>query len=113
MQTVNVYQRLTNRYVDSYRHLDRSKFLGTVKLTPPRKVREPREQDAYYDEGTYLLHARAPAGSPDLTGALRSTLTHSGCHHEYDCCGCRSVRANVRKVSARDYVVTYDVSFNY
>lgn len=110
MQTVHVYQRLTNRYVDSYRHLDRSKFLGTVKITPPRLVREANDYD---DGGTYLLHARAPAGSPNLTHALRDTLSHHGCSHEYDCCGCRSVSARVRKVSARDYVIVQSVSFNY
>lgn len=110
MHKLNVYQRLTHRYVDSCRHLDDSKFLATVSVTPPRLVRDVTDYD---DGGTYLLHVRAPAGAPNLTGALRDTLSHHGCSHEYDCCGCRSVSARVRKVSARDYVVTQNVSFNY
>lgn len=110
MQTFNVYRRLTHRYVDTCRHLDNHQFLAAVRATPPRLV---REAEGYDDGGSYLLHVRAPAGSPNLTQALRDTLSHHGCSHEYDCCGCRSVRASVRKVSARDYVIVQSVSFNY
>lgn len=110
MHRFNVYRRLTNRYVDSYRHLDREQFVATVRVTPPRLVRQAEDFD---DGGTYLLHVRAPAGAPNIAQELRDSLSHHGCAHEYDCCGCRSVSARVRKVSARDYVVTQQVSFNY
>lgn len=112
MQKFNVSERLTHKYVGSWQHRDNWKFLATVQATPPRLVREPDERE-FSDGGAYLLHVRAPSGAPDLRQGLRDTFTKHGCSHQHDCCGCRSTRASVRKVSARDYIVVQSVSFNY
>lgn len=112
MHTEHLYARKTHRYVDTYRHLDRRDFVAAVRVTPPRQVREP---ESYDDGGDYIVHVRAPAAAADknLSQALRDTLSYQGCHHEYDCCGCKSQRASVRRIGRRDYVVRLSVGFNY
>ena len=110
MRALHVYERKTFKFVDSARSRDRHDFVATVKMTPAKCVREAEEYD---DGGTYIVHARAPSGAPNLTRHLTTTLSHWGCSHEYDCCGCRLTRASVQKISARDYVIKLDHSFNY
>lgn len=105
-----LYLRLTHKYCDGWADNDRQHFMGFVKLTPARMVRESEDMD---DGGTYLQHCRAPAGVPDLTQALRDTLSGSNCRHDWDCCGCASRRATVTKISARDYVIKTKISYNY
>lgn len=112
MNHLHLYKRLTRRYVDEWRHLDDEQYVGRVKVLAGRQVREARDYD---DGGSWRYRVVAPAalGSADLTGAIEDTLSHHGCSHEYDCCGCRSVRAQARRVSRREYVVTLHTSFNY
>lgn len=110
MLTNHIYERLTHKYVDGWRELDREKFVATVQSTPPRLVREGNGHD---DMGSYIMHVRAPRDAPDLRQGLRDTFSGSNCRHEYDCCGCTTRRAAVNKVSARDYVLRVSVSRNY
>lgn len=110
MGTLPVYARRTNCYMPGWSSLDRHSYVATVKVTPPRTVREPEDFD---DGGTYIVHARAPAGAPSLTRALEHTMSGSNCRHEYDCCGCAFRTAVARRVSARDYVVRVSVGYNY
>lgn len=115
MQEVNVYDRLTHKYVDSWRHLDEEQFVATVKLTPPVQT----EEGNYYDNlGTYVQFARIPAGLGSKTERLLlqglvDTLTSWGCSHDFDCCGCRLVRASVQKVGPRKVLVTTDIGRNF
>lgn len=110
MQTLNLYERLSHKYRDGWRHLDNEIFVATVKATPPKWVEEGNSID---DGGAYIMHVRAPSGAPDLRKPLRDTLSDSGCRHDFDCCGCQSTSASVRKISARDYLVKVLVRFNY
>lgn len=110
MQVTNLYERLTFRYALGWSHLDNERFVATVKSTPFRLVREGNYHD---DLGTYLAHVRAPRGAPNLIEAIRDSFGGSGCRHEYDCCGCRSRFVQVKKVSARGYVLRVSVSRNY
>jgi hypothetical protein len=105
-----LYERLTHKYCDGWAGNDAHRFVAIVKLTPHRMVREYEDVD---DGGTYIQHCRAPAGAPNLTRALRDTLSGSNCRHDWDCCGCASRSVRVFKVSARDYVITADISYNY
>ena len=38
MEQRHLYERLTHKYVDEYRHLDREEFVATIKLTPAKCV---------------------------------------------------------------------------
>ena len=110
MQTLHLYEQRTFAYMPGWSSLDRSTFAATVRMTPPRVVREAEDYD---DGGTYLAHIRAPAGAPNLVRAIESTLSGSNCRHEYDCCGCASRRARAKRIGRRDYVVSVSTSFNY
>lgn len=113
---IHLYTRVTHQYVDAYRHLDREDFVGTVKALAPRVVRGPDEID-FSDAGSTRMRVIVPAtcnASPHvIRQALHDTLSHSGCSHEYDCCGCRSTHASVHRVARREYSVTMSHSRNY
>jgi hypothetical protein len=110
--TINIYQRLTHRYVDAYRHLDEEVLIGQVKQLGLTRSVAPA---GYDDGGTYLFRVVAPPDMKhaDLSRAISSTLSHSGCSHEYDCCGCASQSARVKRLTKREYAVRLRVSFNY
>ncbi len=111
MQAVHLNVRTSNTYADGWRHLDSDEYVGTVKLTPRRLV---AEGDGHDEGGTYLQHARIPAGMPvDLfKQAVRDTLSGSNCRHEYDCCGCASYHVSVQN-RGRQAVIRTRVSYNY
>jgi hypothetical protein len=109
---LHIQERLTHRYVDSYRHLDETRHIGVVKqLNPTRSV----APTGYDDGGEWYFRVVAPTHLKhlDLTRPIRSSLSHYGCHHEYDCCGCASYHASVKRVSKREYCVRVHVSYNY
>jgi len=112
MELIHLHKRLTNRYVGTYRHLDQWAYVGVVKLLGGRLVDEGNGID---DTGTYVSRVVAPVSLKhrDLRRAIRSHFSQSGCAHEYDCCGCTSTSANVRRVSPREYVLTLSYSRNY
>lgn len=112
MLTIPVYERVTRNYRDGWKYLDHEEFVGNVRVTPPRLVREPDAED-FGDEGTYIMHARTAPGSPNIREALHDTFSGTNCRHEYDCCGCIFRHARVRKVGPRDYVIRQTVSRNY
>ncbi len=112
MRRVPIYTRLTRRYVDEYRHLDAAEYVGTVKLLAGRQILEPQDFD---DGGSRRYRVVAPRelASTDLSDAIADTFSHYGCSHEYDCCGCASHSASVRRVSRREYTMTIHTSYNY
>lgn len=102
----------TQRYAPGWRHLDSSRSVGEVALTPRKTVHAGNG----YDEGpTYIQHARLPRGMNRVTAArgLVDTISGSGCRHEHDCCGCASTSVSVRPLSKRDLLVRSRVSYNY
>jgi hypothetical protein len=112
MYKQHIYQRMTHRYADGWRHLDQEEFVGTVKVLAPTRQTEPES----YDEGgetRFRIVAPPALKGQDLSLAIRQTLSGSGCRHEYDCCGCASTRASVKRVSPREYAVRVAVSYNY
>ena len=112
MKTIQLYERLTHRYVDAYRHLDEEQHIGEVKQLGITRSVPPT---GYDDGGEYLFRVVAPSTlkSKDLSHALRSTLSHNGCAHEYDCCGCASARASVKRLTKREYSVWISISYNF
>lgn len=112
MQAVHCYKRLTHRYNLGWMHLDKSAYVGSVKMTPPKVV---QEGNGYDDGDVYVQYARIP-GRADVAAvmqALRDTLTRSGCRHEYDCCGCASYSVSVERHSTRQLRIRTRVSYNY
>jgi len=112
MQTIHLERRLSHRYVDTYDHLDEWQDIGTAKLTPPKLV---REGNSYDEGGTYLRWATIPRGQnlKLSAAALADSLTRVGCHHEWDCCGCESVRTRVLHRKGRRFVLVTTVGYNY
>ena len=112
MKTIQLYERLTHRYVDAYRHLDEEQYIGEVKQLGITRSVPPA---GYDDGGKYQFRVVAPSTlkSKDLSHALRSTLSHSGCTHEHDCCGCASSNASVKRLTKREYSVRISISYNY
>ena len=116
MQSLNLRKRLTHKYVDSYRHLDRHVTIGGVTLTPRVQVEPATDFD---EGGRYVQYARLPAGlSPKQRKEWREVLAENlskwGCSHEYDCCGCMLVHARAYPTKdARRVLVRVAVSYNY
>lgn len=101
----------THGYAPGWRHLDRSRSLGEVALTPRKAVSAGNG----YDEGpTYTQHVRLPRGmNSDLAvRGLVDTISGSRCRHEHDCCGCASTSVSVRSLSKRDLLVRSRISYN-
>lgn len=104
--------RLTHTYIDQFDHLDQwgedfdFKGLGARVL----------ETGNGYDEGStrrYRVIGSKTKSQDDQVSALSSFFGHSGCTHEYDCCGCESVHASVRKVRPGIFSVLTQSYFNY
>lgn len=112
MQTVHTYIRLTHKYRDGWSHLDNDEFVATVRLTPPKMV---REGEGYDDGGKYVQYMRVPrnVNPGQLEQALRDTLGGSSCRHEHDCCGCATRYVRTKLVTPRKLKVTTSVTYNY
>ena len=116
MHTMNIHKRLTFKYTDAYRDLDRHVLLGTVRLTPPRQTRAPVDFD---DGGTYVRFATLPVrldarGRREARRAIAENLSKWACKHEYDCCGCELTRTVAYPTrDPRRVLLVTNVSYNY
>jgi hypothetical protein len=127
-------ERLTHKYVGTWRHLDAWRDVARVKVLQPKKIhaatrfaianglRHARGLDRAIDQldpsdgPTYVHRVIAPRGWKDkdlMIRALQSEFSAWGCDHEYDCCGCASYSATARHIRGREYRVEIRVSFNY
>jgi hypothetical protein len=109
---IHLYERTSFGYRDAYRDLDSEVYVGEVKMLAGRMVREPRD----FDDGGVRRHrvvAPSTLAGRDLTRAINTYFSHSGCRHEWDCCGCASISATAKRVSKREYVVDISTSYNY
>lgn len=110
---VFMQRRLTHNYVDSCSHLDRwgsEKFQFKLLANRPVKVLEDLE-------GGGVVYTRV-IGSKKLDQGLQAeilqdNLSHHGCHHTYDCCGCLSISATVKCLKKGVFGVTRYYSYNY
>lgn len=87
--------RLTNKYVDEYRHLDSWEAIGTAKTL----MSVPRGEESIDGYKRTLIVAVRLTGDTvnlDVHKALHDTYTSAGCACEYDCCGC--VSSHVRGI---------------
>ena len=106
---IHLYQMLSSKYRLGWSHLDESEYVATVKVLTPKTIEE-KGIDGY----TEITSVIAPSAlrSINLSRAIEDTMTYSHCQHEYDCCGCKTVRAYARKVSPRQYSVYLSTSYN-
>lgn len=88
--------RESRKYVDSYRHLDEHRRIGTVTVMQ-HSAQLTDDNDPCEPTRTILLvnvmvdnsdHSKPLVFNGDIKQALRDTFTAWGCGHEYDCCGC-------------------------
>lgn len=95
--------RVTHKYVGTYQHEDEWKTLGEYEVLSSQKWRPVEEdKEGEYDITDPIKHyyevAVIPYGATydaeEVRQALKDSFTQVGCHHEYDCCGCRSFYAS-------------------
>lgn len=107
-----IESRLTHRYVDSAAHMDQWGPQVTVKVLGGRVL----DTGNGYDVGPttrFTVVAPKTADAAYVTKALRDTFSYQGCSHEYDCCGCGSSSAHIRKVKRGVFSVLLSTSRNY
>jgi hypothetical protein len=110
--------RKTQTYVDSYRHLDQEDPVATaVVLQTSSQITD--EEDMCQPTRIVKLiqitdHVKGSYGC--IEQAIRDTMSHRGCGHEYDCCGCwsHSVSEVLRlKHDNMQFIVIQHASRNY
>lgn len=127
-QLVTAYKRLTNKYVGTYRHLDkwdydnpiRLKVLGGMFLSaydlaaregqPDRNI-DPSEGGESYHR-VVLMNPRG-ISDEDVEQAIYSEFSSHGCAHEHDCCGCMSTGVDLVKKGRREWLMKLRYSYNY
>lgn len=112
MELVNLYERKTHYYSDGWSGEDDWTFRGSLKLTPPKQVREGNNYD---DLGTFVRYTRIPSGTDwrQVAQTVRDTMCGSRCRHEYDCCGCTSHAVSAKLVAPRKLLIRTTVTRNY
>lgn len=91
--------RLTHKYVGTYQHEDEWETLGEYEVLSSQKWK-PIDDEEFDPTDTiknfYEVVVRTYGSehkAEKITQALRDQFTQVGCHHDYDCCGCRSFYA--------------------
>lgn len=85
--------RSSHKYVGTYAHLDDWEDIGTVTILH-HSVRHLDETDICdpCEELWQVTCDDSNMNTTTIRNAICDTFTKQGCAHEYDCCGCRSVR---------------------
>lgn len=129
---IRIEARLTTRYVQGYAHLDNWVRVCDARITAPRVVALPDDEEASDGGAVARLVVLTPA---DLTAArnahrrsggdktqsftkwmnraIEESLSGGGCGHEYDCCGCASFYADAHRIKPRVFSVVMRTSYNY
>lgn len=87
-------KRLTFSYVGDYSHLDEWEQIGSyeelgrdqLEVDHPGDITEPFRM-------AHHILVTSDADRETVRQALHDVFNHSGCAHDYDCCGCRSYQA--------------------
>ena len=69
-----------------------------------------------YDEGqkaSFRVIGSKRLSQDDQRQTLSEHLNYSRCSHDYDCCGCASTYARVRKVKPGIFAVQARTTYNY
>lgn len=105
MQTLEL--RVTHKYVGTYQHEDEYKKVGKYEVIQSEQWDKVTEDMTEPTTIYYWVKVHPNLGVPDseVRMALTDTFSHIGCHHDYDCCGCRSFWAKDPELLSRDGVV--------
>lgn len=114
METVHLDLRLTHRYRDAWKHLDKSEYVGPLKVTPRKMLPSGYRYEDPSEGPRYVQYARLKPGMnfKVIRRAIVDTMGGSNCTHEFDCCGCASRWVNVTR-NRRVIRIETEVSFNY
>jgi hypothetical protein len=108
--------RKTHKYVGTSQHMDDWESVpGRFKALRGRGY-PPDDDTDYSDGGKFAFTVVAPRehDPKKVMQALRDSFTSQGCAHQYDCCGCESRRASVKRIrKSREYRVVQSISYNY
>lgn len=110
--------RKTHKYVGTYSYLDEWEDIGTTEQIGYQAEKPNDDEDDYCEPmtETYWLIVTPEEGATkdQIKEALRDTYTKWGCHHEYDCCGCRNYSAHyVQNTTGNLWKVVVGSSRNY
>jgi hypothetical protein len=106
METMRLRLRKTNKFNDGWSCLEDWEDVGEVSLHRCSKT----ERNGNYTMRFLVVNDNHLAG--DLSQAIRDTLSGSNCRHEFDCCGCASRSASVKRKN-NVYKVTVTVTHNF
>ena len=92
-------RRLTNKYVGTYQHEDEWEYIGRYTILSSERWRLECNEDP--DPTDPMKHFYTIKVEDVLEGytikdveeAIKDSFSKIGCHHEHDCCGCRSYYA--------------------
>jgi len=115
--------RVTHKYVGTYQHEDEWKVVGDYGIIQSEKWVKV-DQDNFDPTEPVMVHywvkVTPELGIPEeeVRQALRDSFSHVGCHHEYDCCGCRSFYASTPELltvgeDCEEWKVTVNSYRNY
>lgn len=113
--TNTLSRRLTQKYVGTYRHLDEWQEIGSYTVLSTDTTPGKDLEESLTSVHMVLIDEEADkAGVVQIDRALHDEFTVSDCHHDYDCCGCRSFRTHEAKpITGRLWCVTVHSSRNY
>jgi hypothetical protein len=108
--------RKTHRYVGTFQHEDEWEDVGTFRIIARGEVIDGAEDD-YCEPTSQVLIAEVDAkdgiASREIKTALENSHTRAGCHHEWDCCGCRSYHATAEHIGGVTWRITVTSSRNF
>jgi hypothetical protein len=107
-----VSARLTHKWADHCSNRDEWTDSIPVKLLQGVLLSEGKS----YDEGSTVRYRVIGPKNVDqkmLKKAIRDTFSTGGCSHEYDCCGCPSTYATVKKARKGIFTAIVKTSYNY
>jgi hypothetical protein len=107
--------RRTHKYVGTYRYQDRWEDVGQFRIK--HKFGGITDEEDMCEPYTSYIRVVVKADATDelIKQALHDYFTQAGCHHEWDCCGCRSYYAwDVMKLEDEsEWLVIQNSSRNY
>ena len=113
MEKINLEYRNTHKYRDGWSSLDRWTPVGNAKLLARRNSRNEGEGYRSWTERVIVSRETIEHHGVDTVAqAIGSTLSHGGCQHEHDCCGCVSVSACAEHRGGREFLVRSYASRN-
>lgn len=110
--------RKTPTYRDAWRHLDNEQVVATAVTLQESSVTTDDEDPCEPTRTIRLIEVtdHVDGDKPTIIAAIRDTMSHSGCTHDWDCCGCW--HTSVSEIlpltyNPRQFVVILNSSRNY